>query len=401
MKQQRKKYNWIVVNQSIDPTYVRVFEKLTPELGDCLLITGSALGGNLEGITVLKAPEYDKRNILIRVLSWTKFTLFATVKLLFIPGKPFIYCSTNPPVMPFMVYLIHKLKGCSYGLLYFDLYPEIPVRLGWIKENGLSAKIITYLNRKAMLSARLSITLSDKMLEVLKRQLGTDYLRAELAVIPYVVDTNFLKPLNKTENEFISKHILSDRFIVLYSGNLGKTHSVHFIVDLAEKLIDDKNILFLIIGEGFGKKDLEDKLKQNPLSNVKLLPFQPRDFMPYSLASGDVAIIVQAPGTENYSLPSKLYSALSVGSAVFACVNPESDLARIVIDNEIGVVSGWEDPAGMKKTFLKLVSDQDKLKAMQKRARSYAENNNSVDAIVRQYKDKMLPRIKKNPNVPL
>ena len=106
---------------------MRVFEKLTPELGDCLLITGSALGGNLEGITVLKAPEYDKRNILIRVLSWTKFTLFATVKLLFIPGKPFIYCSTNPPVMPFMVYLIHKLKGCSYGLLYFDLYPEIPV----------------------------------------------------------------------------------------------------------------------------------------------------------------------------------------------------------------------------------------------------------------------------------
>ena len=243
------------------------------------------------------------------------------------PQTSLLFFSTNPPFLGIIGYINKKLFGKRYVVLVYDLYPDIPIVLGWLKKNGFVSKIWRWINRLTYENAEAVFTIGEFMSRNLERQFDvTKTNLRKIIVIPPWVDMEFIKPIKKSENWFARKYGQVGKYTVLYSGNLGATHDIECIVDLAKRLEHEKEIQFLIIGSGYKQAQLEDQLMCEKLSNILLLPSQPEETLPNSLTTGDLAIISMAPGTEGYMVPSSLPYYLAAGCDILYMGRIESEI---------------------------------------------------------------------------
>ena len=129
---------------------------------------------------------------------------------------------------------------------------------------------------------------------------------------------------------------LEGEFIVGYSGNLGKTHPVEKIIEIAEYLKNNVGIQFLIIGDGEKKLMLEKIQAQKKLPNLKILDFQATKLFPHVLASFDIGIVTLEINATDLSVPSKTFDLMSAGKPIISLASHDSELASIVKTNCIG-----------------------------------------------------------------
>jgi glycosyltransferase involved in cell wall biosynthesis len=157
----------------------------------------------------------------------------------------------------------------------------------------------------------------------------------KISVVPVWTDSNFLKPVPKEENTFIRANKLEDKFIVMYSGNLGLGNGLELLLEVAKKIKNPK-VQFLIVGEGTGKSGLEKKAKELILLNVSFLEWQPTEILPFSLAAADVAVVTLSSLKEGNSIPSKFFNYLAVGAPILSLAPESSDLANLITTYDVG-----------------------------------------------------------------
>jgi glycosyltransferase involved in cell wall biosynthesis len=379
------RYRCVVLNQSQSPMFQAVWEHLTDHVGPTLIYTGMPQPAHTDQVRVAAAPRYRRKNLLTRAVSWWVYWLAALSRVWRLPGRPFVVAVTNPPFLPQLAWLLHKWRGHPYGLLFWDIYPNHMVQVGLLKRGSWLTRWWTDLNRRAMLEASAIVTISAQMADVLRAQLGAQAAQCRIDVIPNWADTDELKPLPKQANPFALEHGQVDKVTVLYSGNMGRTHGLGAIVEAARLLRDDARLSFLLIGDGLGRAELEQSALRHDLTNVVFCPLQPWEQVPYSLATGDIAVITQAGDSANLSLPSKTYSMLAVGCALIACTHRPSDLAALVDVSDLGGVCPPGDGAALAQTIQQLAGDPSRLAACRARARQIAEQQFSIQAAVRQW----------------
>jgi glycosyltransferase involved in cell wall biosynthesis len=379
-------YSWVVVNQTQAPAHQQMLERLAGELGPGLLFTGTphpaARGASPGALHVEKGPSYERRDTRRRLATWGAFVAAAGVRLARLPGRPFVLVMTNPPLLPHLAWALGRLRGLPYGLLVWDIYPEHLVEMGWVGPRHPVVAAWRALNRLALRRAEVVITLSDAMAETLRGQLGGGRAAGRaLEVIPSWADADAIGPLGKGENPFAWAHGQVGRVTVMYSGNMGATHGLESLVEAARALRDDDRVRFLLVGDGNGRAAVAERVARHGLENVRLLPYQPWDVLPRSLAVADIAVVAQAPGTEHLSLPSKTYTSLAAGSARLALTSGGSDLARLVHSEEVGVVCARDDPAAVAAALRGLLDAPERLARYRANARRAAVERYSADAV--------------------
>jgi glycosyltransferase involved in cell wall biosynthesis len=292
-----------------------------------------------EGVQVYRLPstQLDKNSKLGRILNSVSFFISALVALLLHRTSGPLLIVSVPPFLPFLGYIVRRLKGNPYVALFYDVYPDIAVRLGYLKSGGLMERIWNLMNSLVLGHASRVIALSEPMKEIVFAKANTNGQADEqkFQIIHNWVDEGFIKPIAKTENWFVTQQGLQDKFIVLYSGNIGLSYDLETIIAAAERL-KDKKMAFLFIGEGGKKKKLQTLVAQRKIQNVMFLPYQPRDVLPFSLTCSDVSLVALEKGVEGLSMPSKLYTILASGRPVIALVEEDSAVARIIRDADCG-----------------------------------------------------------------
>jgi glycosyltransferase involved in cell wall biosynthesis len=188
------------------------------------------------------------------------------------------------------------------------------------------------LNKKMFDNAKHVYTLSDGMKANLKYISG----HKEIKVVPVWTNTTFFKDIPPVENIFIKKNQLEGKFIVGYSGNLGKTHPVEKIIEIAEYLKENNDIQFLIIGEGEKKAMLQKIQAKRKLPNLKILDFQETKLFPHVLASMNVGVVTLEVNAKDLSVPSKTFDLMSAGKPIISISDTKSELAAIVTEDDIG-----------------------------------------------------------------
>jgi glycosyltransferase involved in cell wall biosynthesis len=123
---------------------------------------------------------------------------------------------------------------------------------------------------------------------------------------------------------------LTDKFVVAYSGNLGRVHDLTPVLAVAEALRDEPRIGFVFIGAGAQRAALQTEAARRGLTNVQFRPPQPRLQLAAALALGDVHLVTLLPGCERYVFPSKLAGVAAVGRPVVFIGPRDSELARLV-----------------------------------------------------------------------
>lgn len=179
-------------------------------------------------------------------------------------------------------------------------------------------------------------------------------------------------PVRPRDNEWRIRQGLGDRFVYLYTGTLGLKHRPELLYRLAEQRVDDAEVV--VISEGMGEARLREMLREHPLPNLRLLPFQPMDDYPDILGAADVLVALLEPTAGTFSVPSKVLSYLCAGRPILAAIPPENLAARTIERAGAGLVVPSNDEESFLVAGKQLLVDDAQRAAAGRRARAYAES---------------------------
>lgn len=265
--------------------------------------------------------EYNRSSSVKRLATW----LWGSIQIFFklaikYRGYEVVYY-TNPPMACFSAFMLNN----KFRIVEYDIYPDALNTIG-IGSSSPIYKVWATLKKKLYKNAERIYTLSEGMKDALAKYGCEDKVK----VVPLWSASDYFMPIPKSCNLFIKKNRLEEKFIVLYSGNIGYTHSVECLVDIAKQMRDDKDVIFLIIGDGKKKSEIVDEVKRCELSNVMILPFQDFSVLPYSLASADLGVITLDENVSKVSVPSKSFNLFAVGAPILAISSEDTEIFRIL-----------------------------------------------------------------------
>lgn len=210
-----------------------------------------------------------------------------------------------------------------------DVWPDNAVASGLISQGGLIYNFFEGWQKKVYKKSDKLICISDDMKTFIASK-GASL--EKISVIYNWGYTDETIDITWDDNKFVQKYALSqDVFYAVYAGNIGRMQNVELIVRAAEKLKDEKNIQFLIVGEGVARENIENLLKQKELNNVMLLPMQPSELATSIYSAASVNIIPLVEGGVKTALPSKTGVVLSCGKPTVFCFGKTCDFSNVVL----------------------------------------------------------------------
>ena len=340
----------LLINQSTGYLTIDIANVFAEEYDEVVLLAGSVGKSERElssKVIVDNIIKYNRSSTLKRVGTWLISFIQILFKLIFRYREYEVIYVTNPPLS----YLASLFVKNSFSIIVFDSYPDALRNIG-IKENNWLYRLWSKWNKKLFQRSKWVYTLSEGMAE----QLTTYVERKRIKVVPLWPSSDNFKPIKKEDNPFILKHNLQDKFVVMYSGNMGYTHSVETIIEVANLLKEVNDIHFLLIGDGMRKNGLVKMVQDYNINNCTFLDWQPIDTLPYSLASADIGVVTLNEETTQTSVPSKTFNLMAVGAPLLCIASERSEVAKIIDRYKNGAVFAASD-IDIIATYVKSIFD--------------------------------------------
>lgn len=312
----------VILNQAANYLTIGFANAFNQRFEKVVLITGSvhAQGEELDAdIKVHYINRWHERPARKKAFSYLRALWHMWWLLLTRYRKHEVLFVSVPP----MGYLLNLLLPHRFSMIIWDVYPDALALTGMSRKHPVS-RVWSRLNKWSFRKAYRLFTISEGMAGLL----STYIKREKIIVQPIWSIFQSNDRVLKEENPFIAQHQLEGKFIVQYSGNIGLSHRVEWLVELAEALQDHDHILIQIIGRGPRKPHLERLVAEKQLSNCQFLPFQSDDMFPYSLSAADVGVVMLDPRISHGSVPSKTYNLMAYGIPSLYVAAPDSELAQ-------------------------------------------------------------------------
>jgi glycosyltransferase involved in cell wall biosynthesis len=310
----------IVVNQASNYLTVGFCNAFADKFENVSLVTGSIhiQGEELsKNVTVTYINKWIERPARKKFMSYVIACLKIYWLLLTKYRKHEVFFVSIPP----MGYLLNLLVSNKFSMVVWDVYPDV-FKITGMKETHWLYKTWASLNKKSFKKAFRLFTIGNKMADLLEVYVS----RKKLIIQPIWSIFQANERVMKEQNPFIKEHNLQDKFIIQYSGNIGLTHKVEVVVEIAELLKDNPNIVFQIIGRGPRVPALQKMVEEKNLPNCMFLPFQSDEMFPFSLSAADLGIVILDELTSKGSVPSKSYNLMSYGIPSIYIAGEDSEL---------------------------------------------------------------------------
>ena len=338
------------------------------------------------GVTIERcaATNFNKHVLLLRFLNLLTVSISIFWKSLWrLSRGDLVLVVTNPPSLPFFALAACRFRGAKCILLVHDVYPDVLTVTRILRPDASLTKFLVLLNKSLYRSVDKIIVLGRDMHELVCRKLGEQGDR--VALVTNWADIDEIVPMARSENRFLGKLNLMGKFVVQYSGNMGRTHGLEALLDAARMLQGIVDIHFLLIGSGAKREWVETKARDLKLTNVTLLPPQPRHQLCEVLNACDLGIISFIPGMAGVSVPSRMYNVLAASKPIIAVADSESELARVVQEENVG----WVVPPNRSDEVAAIIReayhDPERLIHMGARARVAAETKYSFERVMNSY----------------
>lgn len=319
-----------------------------------------------KSVHVIKTIEYKNSKFILRLLTWFISYIHLLFVVWFRSDDTELFLVTNPPFNTFVPLFTRK----KYTLLIYDIYPDTLINQHVIGRDSFLGKLWTKRNKKAFGNAKKVFTITNEMKKVVCNYVD----ESKVSVVYNWTHNERMVPVNKQDNPFLKSLGLQDKFIIMYSGNMGLTHDIDVLVDVANEMKDNDAFRFIFIGEGGKKKVVEKKIAEYHLSNCLVLPFQDKDVLPYSMGAADIGVITTAREQSGLSIPSKINSFMAVGSILLCIADQNTELGHLVKDNNLGQCFPSSDIVGMRDFIDRAYSDSEYANAIKKKTREMSFN---------------------------
>jgi glycosyltransferase involved in cell wall biosynthesis len=291
----------------------------------------------VRGVSIHRVTTATKgrARLLGRALDYVSFHASAGVELLRVLARgDVVVAKTDPPLISLVVSRAAQLRGALLVNWLQDLFPEVATVLTpnliptWAQRQLVAAR------DRSLRRAAMNVVLGESMRgRLLNARVSAERIR----IIPNWSDATAVVPLAATASATRRRLGLSDRFVIGYSGNLGRAHEFDTLIGAARLLAPDPRFAFLITGGGAKADALRESVRSEGLDSFHFQPFQPAELLADSLAAADVHFVSLLPALEGLILPSKIYGVLAAGRPTLFVGDPQGDLARMLRDHDCGI----------------------------------------------------------------
>ena len=349
---------------------------------------------NINGVDVLRirVPEFRKSFALSRIfniLSYFFSAVFATFR---VEHQDYIFTISQPPILGGMLGVIGKhIKKAKLMYNIQDFNPEQVMAVDFT-HNKLVLSIMMLLDKYSCQQANKVIIVGRDMIETLQKRFQK--------MVPYAYINNWINekeiyPLpedNARVLKFKRKYGLENKFVIMYSGNIGLYYDLLNILKTIEKFKETEDVIFAFIGEGSVLEELRTYKEAHHLSNVVFIPYQPKSELIYSLNAGDVHFVVNAKGIKGVSVPSKLYGVMAVGKPVLGIMEEGAEARLIVEEAKCGMSVKPGDYSAIEDLIRKYIGlrDSRELKNMGEMGRKFLTEHLTKEVSIDKYRDEIL-----------
>jgi glycosyltransferase involved in cell wall biosynthesis len=276
-----------------------------------------------------------------------------------------VLVSTSPPFAGIGGTVLSWLRRVPLVWWVMDLNPDQMVVSGKLSPRSPVTRAFDWMNRVTLRRSRAVVVMDRFMRERVIAKLDVP---EKIHVLPPWPHEDVLKAVPSRPNAFRDEHGFGDRFVVMYSGNHGIQTPLKTLLDAALTLADQDDLLFVFIGGGVGKHDVDCRLAEGA-RNIRSLPFQPLSRIGTSLSVADVHVVSLADSAVGVIHPCKIYGAMAIGRPVLFFGPEASHVGDIFHAGDIGRIVAHGDVQAAVAAIRELVSmGQDGREAMGRRA---------------------------------
>ncbi|HBY57853.1 MAG TPA: hypothetical protein DEG96_08375 [Candidatus Atribacteria bacterium] len=292
-------------------------------------------------IVRLKNTTLSKYSMTGRVINYITFHFSIFFHIIFSQKADLVLVLSNPPFIAFHGLILKLFKNCKVIYNVQDLFPDLAVELGKLKNKPFII-VLKVLSRYIIRKMDKVVTVGEFMEKKIKEEILNDTDNHHVMTIHNWADGKKIKVIEENdEDNYLRKEWgLENKFVVLYSGNIGYLHEFDTIISAAENIQNKgyNDIVFVFIGEGIKKEYIKKKAEERGLNNILFFPYQPREKLTYSLGIANVSLVTLEKGFEGMVVPSKIYGILASGRPVIAIVGGESEITEIIRKGKCGEV---------------------------------------------------------------
>lgn len=341
--------------------------------------------GELEVVRCSLIKEKSRSGVL-RALNSLLFAIKVFLHILGQRGKwDVVMCSTVPPVLVGMASSLGaRLTGAKFVYHAMDIWPEVGTVADQLKP-GLVYRLMRWLDTRTCLRASAIVCLSDDMRASFVAR------DARVANKIHVINNFDLPDYAEQTNLSAVQPKAAGKFRVIFAGNVGRYQSLDTVLQAAELLRDRPEIEFVFVGDGAAKASLQARAKDAGMldRSVFFVSHQPVAVAKQMIADADLALVSLAPEVIKYAYPSKTMTYLAIGSPLAVVVELESELARTVRQEQLGIAVGPGEPQKLAEGIRELSDRPDELALMRGRCIEYSKLKATPEVLLQDW-DRLL-----------
>jgi glycosyltransferase involved in cell wall biosynthesis len=277
----------------------------------------------------------------------------------------YVIVYTLPPLLPLLPALMNVFFGKKFVFVCYDLYPDLAIQMQAIGRGSAIDKVMRFTNSRAYPRASAIVAIGEEMKQyMLSSGLAMDASRIKVIPNWYDGDPNAYREMDEAKK---------DCFTVAYSGNMGVCQDMDTILKCAEVLKGRQDIHFVFTGHGNKADSLKQEAERLGLANVEFHGYLMGQEYSNMLNNADCFIVSLEKGMEGLAVPSKTYSYLAAGRPVLAIIDKNTDISRLLKQNNCGFTVENGDGAGMARYILSMAEDHAALTQMGRNARKLYE----------------------------
>lgn len=288
----------------------------------------------VRGVRIHRAwsTRFGRRRLAGRACDYLSFYIGAMWTLwLVVRRNEVLVAKTDPPLLSVPAAVVALLRRANLVNWLQDVFPEVAQRAGMTVAQGRAGVWLMALRDWSLHRASANIVIGERMRELV---LARGVPAARVTVIPNGANPISVRPIEHAENALLSEWGLTGRFVVMYSGNMGRAHEFNTILEAARQLRERSDIIFLFVGGGARRSWLEQQTTELP--NCIFKDYQPAELLASSLSAGNMHLISLLPDQEGVVVPSKFYGVLAVGRPTVFIGDIDGELARLVNRYQVG-----------------------------------------------------------------
>jgi glycosyltransferase involved in cell wall biosynthesis len=305
--------------------------------------------------------------------------------------RPDVILVYSPPLpLGITGFWLGKIKHCPVVVNIQDLYPQTVIDLGLLKNKfliGVSRWMERFIYRRSD-----AITVHSSGNQDYVRSYGAKDNRVE--VMYNWVDVDEIKPAGK-DNDFSRKYKLQNKFVVSFAGVMGFAQGLEVVINAAGELKDYQDLIFLMVGDGVKRSELEKQAGKAGLKNVIFVPTQPLSIYPQVLAASDISLVCLRPDLATPAVPGKILSIMAAGRPLIASLPLHGDAPKMIEQNECGICVKAGDSDQLAKAVLKLYNNPSLREKLGQKGRAAAVKYFSREKAVLTYEEIMSKLVKR------